>query len=117
VEQLQPFCCNGADEKADARDVAARPVEAGHETKLNRVAAAGENDWYRRGDRLGRQRRTAIRQDRGDLTADEIGGQSGQSIGLLLGPAIFHRHVLTLDVACFLQTIAECGYIECHAGR
>ena len=74
VEQLQPFRRNGADEKADARDIAARPVEAGDEAKLDRVAAAGENDWYRRGDRLGRQRRTAIRENRRDLTADEFEG-------------------------------------------
>ena len=42
--------------EGDARDIATRPVEVSYETKLHRIAAAGENDRYRCGDRLGGQR-------------------------------------------------------------
>ena len=45
--------------------------------------------------------------------ADEIGGQGGQPIIVALCPAVFDRHVLSLDVAGFAQPLVE----RSHLGR
>ena len=61
-----------------------------------------------RGRRLGRKRRgVPLADDHGDLTADQIGRQSRQASVLALRPAIFDRHVAALDVAGFVQALAE----------
>ena len=68
-----------------------------------------EDDGDRRGRRLGRERRrgTSGRGDHGDLPANQIGRQRRQSIQLILGPAVFDRHVLALDIAGVLQALAK----------
>ena len=55
TQKLQPLCRQLADEKIDACQVAARPGEAGDQTKPDRVVADSENDRNCRGCRLGRQ--------------------------------------------------------------
>ena len=40
---------------------------------------------------------TSGRDDHGDLSANQFGRQRRQSIELVLGPAVFDRHVLALD--------------------
>ena len=52
---------------------------------------------------------TAGRDDHGDLSANQIGCQRRQSIELILGPAVFDRHVLALDIAGVLQALAKCA--------
>jgi hypothetical protein len=47
------------------------------------------------------------RENHGHLTANQIGRQCGQSIELVLSPAIFDRHIAALDVASFAQALAE----------
>ena len=47
-------------EKEHAGDVAARPIEAGHETELHRVDAGHEHDRQRRGRCLRRQRGSVV---------------------------------------------------------
>ena len=47
--------------------------------------------------------------DHGDLPANQIGRQLRQPIELILGPAVFDRHVLALDIAGLLQALAECA--------
>ncbi len=60
----------------------------------------------------------AARRDHVDLAADEIGGQCGQPIIVALRPAVFDRHVLSLDIAGFAQSLVERGHIRCsRAGR
>src|SRR5207237_9766621 len=72
VQQLQPFRPECVDHKTHTGDVATRPVEAGNETKLDRVGAGGENDWYGRRHRFGCERRRGAPGcgDHGHLTAD-----------------------------------------------
>ena len=53
-------------EKADPRDVAARPVEAGDKALLDRVATEREHDWNRRGRRLGGRNLNCASPGRGD---------------------------------------------------
>src|SRR5215469_4630329 len=45
--------------------------------------------------------------------ADEIGGQFGQPIKATLRPAVFDRHILSLDVAGFAKPLAERGQTRC----
>ena len=52
--------------------------------------------------------RTAARDDHGDLPANQLGRQRGQPIDLILGPAIFDRNVLALDIAGVFQALAKC---------
>ena len=51
--------------------------------------------------------RTSGRDDHGDLSANQIGRQRRQPIDLILGPAVFDRHVLALDIAGLLQALAK----------
>ena len=51
----------------------------------------------------------ADRDDHGDLSANQIGRQRRQPIDLILGPAVFDRHVLALDIAGLLQALAKCA--------
>ena len=110
VQQLQSLRREQIGEESDARDIAARPVEARDKSVLDRVAAETEDDRDRCGRRLGRERRD--RSDCGDhghLTADQIGRQRRQPIILPIGRAEFDRHVPALDEAGFAQALAECG--------
>src|ERR1700730_8380889 len=50
-----------------------------------------------------------MRSDHRHLTAYQIGCEVGQSVGLVLRPAILDRHILALDVAGFTKALAECG--------
>ena len=109
AQELQPLCRQLATEKIDTCQVAARPGEAGDETKPDRVFADEEDDGDRRGCRLGRERRrvppvAAITATR----ANQIGRQRRQPIDLVVGPAVFDRHILALDVASVFQALAEC---------
>ena len=58
----------------------------------------------------------ARRHDHVDLAADEIGGQGGQPIIMALRPAVFDRHVLSLDIAGFAQSLPERGQVPIVAG-
>ena len=52
-----------------------------------------------------------MRSDHRHLTAYQIGCEVGQSVGLVLRPAILDRHILSLDVAGLKKALAECGQI------
>src|SRR5215469_13933464 len=58
-----------------------------------------------------------MRSDHRHLTAYQIGCEVGQSVGLVLCPAILDRHILALDVAGFTKALAECGQISCTIDR
>src|SRR5262245_9910275 len=58
-----------------------------------------------------------MRSDHRHLTAYQIGCEVGQSVGLVLRPAILDRHILALDVAAFMKALAECGQIACTIDR
>src|SRR5438132_6046348 len=58
-----------------------------------------------------------MRNDNRHLTAYRIGCEVGQSVDLVLRPAILDRHILALDVAGFTKVLAECGQISCTIGK
>jgi len=94
--------------KHDAGHIAARPVETGDKPGSNRIKARDNRDGHRRGCRLGRWRRTAVRDYYEYLTADKIGRQCRQTVTVILRPAILNRHVPTLDKSGFAQALVEC---------
>jgi hypothetical protein len=49
--------------------------------------------------------------------AYQIGCEIGQSVVLVLRPAILDRHILALDVAGFTNALPECGQIARTIGR
>src|ERR1700745_142608 len=55
--------------------------------------------------------------DHRHLTAYQIGCEVGQSIVLVLCPAVLDRHILALDVASFTNTLLECSQKVCTAVR
>jgi hypothetical protein len=74
------------------------------------LRAGDEDDGDCRGCRLGRKRRdTSERGDRGDLPANQIGRQFRQPIDLILGEAVYDRHVLTLDIAALFEALTVCA--------
>jgi hypothetical protein len=108
AQEFQPFCHHLTHENIDAGQVASRPGEASHKAKPDRVFADREDDGDRRGCRLGRQSDMITDSgDHGDLAVDQIGHQLRHPIDLILGPAVGNRHVLALDVAGLLQTLAK----------
>src|SRR5215472_5705357 len=109
TQQLQPFRLHLGHKPAHTRDVAARTMQAGDDAAPDRVGSPHEHDRNRRGRRLGRQGRwvaTYCNND-GDVLAHKIGGEPRQSIVLPLCPTIVDGDVLTLDNACFIETLAD----------
>src|SRR5947209_2017287 len=118
MQQSKFLCPKLSDDKRDTGDIAARPVETGDEAELNRVAAAYEDDRDRRSRRLGYDcRGKVMRSDHRHLTAYQIGCEVGQSVVLVLRPAILDRHILALDVAGFTNALPECGQIACTISK
>src|SRR5262245_10045527 len=58
-----------------------------------------------------------MRSDHRHLTAYQIGCEVGQSVVLVLRPAILDRHILALDVAGFTKALPECGQIACTISK
>src|SRR5215813_11523792 len=118
MQQPKLLCPKLTSDKRDTGDIAARPVETGDEAELNRVAAACEDDRDRRSRRLGYDCRPGVmRSDHRHLTAYQIGCEVGQSVGLVLRPAILDHDILALDVAGFTNALPECGQKTCTIGR
>src|SRR5947208_2341619 len=58
-----------------------------------------------------------MRSDHRHLTAYQIGCEVGQSVVLVLRPAILNRHILALDVTGFTNALPERGQKACTIGR
>src|SRR5499427_2494969 len=58
-----------------------------------------------------------VRSDHRHLTAYQIGCEVGQSVVLVLRPAILDHDILALDVAGFANALPECGQIACAIGK
>src|SRR5215475_11258046 len=118
MQQPKLLCPKLRRDEGDTGDVAARPVETGDEAELNRVAAGYEDDRDRRSRRLGYNcRGDVMRSDHRHLTAYQIGCEVGQSLDLVLRPAILDHDILALDVAGFTNPLPEGGQITCTIGK
>src|SRR6516164_4711087 len=109
MQEPQPLCIHLSIEKIDSRQVAARPSKAGDQTELDRVFADAEDDWDRRGCSFSRLRSKVASGcgNNSHVTTNEVGHKRWQLIELALQPMIFHRHVLALDVADFVEALTE----------
>ena len=58
-----------------------------------------------------------MRSDHGHLTAHQIGCEVGQSVDLVLRPAILDHDILALDVAGFTNALPECCHETCSVGK
>src|SRR5215472_12394866 len=95
--------------RAHTRDIATGAMQAADDPAPGRIAATYEDDRYGRGRGLRRQGRwlaTYCNND-GHLLTHESGGEPRQSIVLTVSPTIVEGDVLTLDQACFIQTLAD----------
>src|SRR5262249_21242506 len=118
MQQPKLFCPKLRRNEGDTGDVAARPVETGDEAELNRVAAAYEDDRDRRSRRLGYIcRDDVMSSDHRHLTAYQIGCEVGQSVVLVLRPAILDHDILALDVTGFTNALPKGGQITCTIGK
>ena len=111
VQKCQPLRIQLSREKIDPRQVSARPGEAGDETELDRVFADAEDDRDRRGRSFGRKRSRVAgwRGDNGHATTHEFSHERRKAIELALQPVVLHRYVLALEVAGFVEALAERG--------
>jgi hypothetical protein len=109
VQQLQPLGAELGTEEVDPRDVAGRPIEAGDNTLLDRIAASQEHDRDRAGRRLCGQSRIAASRgkDHGRLAAHKIGCERRQSIVLVFRKTVFDRYVAAFNVTGLTQAAAE----------
>src|SRR5262245_17164530 len=58
-----------------------------------------------------------MRSDHRHLTAYQIGCEVGQSVVLVLRPAIFDHHILALDIAGFTNALLEWRQIPCTISK
>ena len=85
--------------------------EAGYQAQFDWIAATTEDDWNGSSGCLGRERRrrAARRRDHHHVAINKISHQCGQSVVLILCPAIFDQHIMAFYVAGFAQRLAERG--------
>jgi hypothetical protein len=76
--------------------------------RCDRISAGAKDNGYGSGRGLRRQRRSdAVCYDYRDAATDEIGCERRQTVILIFRPAVFDRHVLTRDIAGFLQALEK----------
>ncbi len=108
LEQLQPFPLRLTAHDTDARDVPARPREAGDKPGCQRIPHMRHDDGDRRGCVLGRMARLGPRRD-DDIHREpnQLGRQVGEPIVVSLRPAVLDGDGLSLHVAKLAQALAE----------
>ena len=109
MQHFEPFPPKFLGEHTHAGDVAAGPIQACNETKANRIGGGREDDWNRRGRRLGGKcgRGSPRREQDGHSRTNEIGGQRRQSVVSAVRPAKCDDEVSSLDIAGFAQPFPE----------
>jgi hypothetical protein len=113
AQQLQPFWHYLDIQLGHARDIATGPIEASYEVELHRIADGSEDNGNSGGCRLcGKRRRSGGCGNYRHLTTHQIGCHRRQPITMTFRPAVFDRHVTTIDVAFSsrpLRKAASCG--------
>src|SRR5947199_8358873 len=102
-------------QRSHAGEITFWPVQASDESKLDRVASYPGDDRNRRSRRLCCKCRgsTAGRRNDAHLTTNQIGSERRQSIVMALGPAVFDRHILAVDVPRFAKALVERRHTTC----
>jgi hypothetical protein len=111
VQELQPLWHHLLGKEIDTCRIAARPGDAGDESKPDRVLWYGEDDGNGRSCCLRcKGRRSVGRGDHGDLSANQLGRKFGQPLELTFGEAVIDRHVLALDKADVPEPLAKSSH-------
>src|SRR5262245_43447870 len=119
TDQAEPFFRQPAAEEIHAGRVAAGPVEARHKPRLDRIVFAAEDDGYRRGGCLRRDRCNGAcwYRDHVHPASNQLGRQRRQSTQLILSPAVFDGYILPLDTARRAEALAEgCNDVRALSG-
>jgi hypothetical protein len=102
MQEPEPLRSKLCTHDANAGDVAVRPVEARHDTRLDRIPAGAKNDWNSAGQSFDSEWRSRPdRSDDGHPATNKIGGQFREAIEFIVCPSIFDRKVATLDITGF----------------
>src|ERR1700730_3676044 len=109
MQQLQAFCRHIDSQSSYAREITARMIKAIDETNLDRVGAEHENDRdCLRGPFCGKRRWGPTRRsDHGHRTANQFSCKRWQPIVMAFRPAVFYRHIPTIDITSFGQASLE----------
>src|SRR6516164_2323315 len=100
-----PF--QGDSDDIDPGGVATRAIEAGNQTKLDRIIADHEHDRNRCGCRLGRECRWRVTcEDYRDVPPYQVRSHSGH-LTVVFSERYFDRDVLSLDISGFAEALAE----------
>jgi hypothetical protein len=110
AQKSKPLSVKLPIQERGAGDIAARTVEAGNETQLNRVITDAKDDRNCRGRSFGRDRsrRAAGCRNHRHLASDQISGKFRQSIVFTLCKAGVDREIAALDKAHFAQPFPPC---------
>lgn len=113
-QQSHALCGELAADVGEAGDVAAGMVEARNQSDLHRVGTGLEHNWNPCGGRFGCQCdcRAAAGCDHRDRAADQLGGESRQSVQLTFCPAIFDRDISAFDIAGVGQTLTKGVHLQ-----
>ena len=107
MQQLYSFRAELVGEEGHARQIAARPIEAGHEPACDRVLADNEHNGNGVGSGFGRLHRRSVADDHLRLAAHQISRQGRKSVQLIVGPALLDGDVLTFDKPGLFETLAQ----------
>ena len=107
-EQLQPFAADLASTDRQPGEISTRPGEAIHEPGLDRIDTSRQYDGNRRRRLLCRQRRLcAWHHDHVHVQPHQLGREVREPVSWSPRSSVFHRKVLSLDVAEFAQPVQE----------
>ena len=109
VEYAEPLCLRRSSQQADACSISARSAKASDQPHFDGVTPGREHDWYRGCGSFRCQYgwfAPSCNQHR-DPAANEFRCKRGKTIILALGPTVFDRDVLPLDVSVSLKASAE----------
>src|SRR5215813_2064862 len=109
MQQFKPLRLQSSTVKAYAGNVAARPIQAGDVAVFYRISPSDKDNGYRcgRGFRRHQDQGRIADNHHGHPTTDQISRHRRQSIGLILRPVEFDRHVAALNESSLAQALAK----------
>ena len=108
MQQFQPLWSHFGIEVGDAREIAARMIEACDKADFNRIQADHENYRDVTRCRFGRQRhRAAACNEHGYAAVNQLHCQIRQSLVFVIRPAVFDSDIAIFGVAGLAEALFE----------
>jgi hypothetical protein len=117
AQQFQSLRSHQTAQKAYARDIAARAIQARDEAVRYRIASCCKHNRDCCGRGFSNGCCDHVTDDDVDRTLNEFSRLLDQPALIVVSRAVFNRDVLAFDEACFLKTIAECLHEMGHVGN